>query len=287
MKEGRGVTHVQEINHRRIHRRIRRGAAAGHGAEQERQRRHGDGSGAAGTRSHHRSRCGDCRSHALQYLRDADQDQRGRFDVALAGRELDRIARPEDLYVQAAQGRQIPQRRAVWLRRGEVLVRTQRGGDEHEQGQEPVPELREDRSARCRHGRDHPEICRAEPALPAGAGKRVDRRAEERTDRCDATDRHRSLPARRLGQGLFDHAEQMGGLSQHFGDQAVEGDDPLHLRSGRADRGAALGRRRRVPARVGPAHHRAVQGRSALQRPGRRLQGQDHRRHQRAEEAAR
>ena len=36
---------------------------------------------------------------------------------AAAGRELEGVARPEDLHVQAAQGRQIPERRAVRFRR--------------------------------------------------------------------------------------------------------------------------------------------------------------------------
>ncbi|MEY9359840.1 ABC-type transport system substrate-binding protein [Bradyrhizobium yuanmingense] len=63
---------------------------------------------------------------------------------------------------------------------------------------------------------------------------------------------HRTVPAWRLGQGLFAHAEQMGRLPQRLCDQAVEGDDPLHLRSGGAGRGVALERRRRIPAHRDP-----------------------------------
>ena len=80
----------------------------------------------------------------------------------------------------------------------------------------------------------------------------LDRRAEERADRCDAAGRHRAVHAGRLGQGIVDHAQQMAGLSQRGRDQAKQGDDPLHQRSLRAGRGAAVGRRRCVsPGRRG------------------------------------
>ena len=75
------------------------------------------------------------------------------------------------------------------------------------------------------------KIFRTEPAVPARSGGRLDRRAEERADQCDAAGRHRTLYARRLGQGIVDHPDQMAGLSQRRRDQAFQGDHPLHRRS--------------------------------------------------------
>jgi peptide/nickel transport system substrate-binding protein len=65
----------------------------------------------------------DRRSHAVQHLRDAHQDQRRRQRHAAAGRELGGLARPHHLHLQAAQGREVPERRAVQRAGGEVLVR--------------------------------------------------------------------------------------------------------------------------------------------------------------------
>jgi ABC-type oligopeptide transport system substrate-binding subunit len=41
---------------------------------------------------------------------------------AAAGRELGSLARPQDLHLQAAQGRQVPERRALQCQHGQVLV---------------------------------------------------------------------------------------------------------------------------------------------------------------------
>ena len=46
-----------------------------------------------------------------------------RLGLAPAGRELGSLARPQDLHLQAAQGRQVPERRALQRRCGQVLLR--------------------------------------------------------------------------------------------------------------------------------------------------------------------
>ena len=67
---------------------------------------------------------------------------------AVARRKLDNVAGREDLHVQAAQGRQVPERRTVERGDGKILVRAVGGAGQHQQGQEPVPEHRRDHRRR-------------------------------------------------------------------------------------------------------------------------------------------
>ena len=94
----------------------------GFGAGQERQCRDGHDAGAARPRPDQRGRRGDCRGHALQCLRDADQGEGRRLGRATARRKLGNRAGPEDLHLQAAQGRDVPERRTVQRGDGEVLL---------------------------------------------------------------------------------------------------------------------------------------------------------------------
>ncbi len=52
--------------------------------------------------------------------------------------ELGNFARPQDLHLPAAQGRQVPQRRTVQRQRGQIFVRTSGGRKKHQQGQTQV-----------------------------------------------------------------------------------------------------------------------------------------------------
>ncbi len=111
----------------------------------------------------------------------------------LLGRELGSLARPEDRDLQAAQGREVPERRAVQRADGEVLVRARRRREEHEQGQAAVPEHGLHRHARPDHGRDRHEDDRARPAVPARPGHGHHGRAQEQRR---PTRRSRSAPGR-------------------------------------------------------------------------------------------
>ena len=151
----------------------------------------------------------DRRDHAVQHLRDADQDQCRRQRHAAAGRKLGGLARPEAPTPSAAQGREVPERRAVQRAGGEVLLRPRRRREEHQQGQ---AHLRQPQHAggRRAHGGGAQQGDRPRLPVPAGPGHGRHRRAQERRHQRHQAGGHRPLQARELDQGLVDRADASG-----------------------------------------------------------------------------
>ena len=154
-----------------------------------------------GPRSHGRRRVGHRRNRPVQHPGNAHQDQFGRQGDAAAGGKLGNLARPQDLHLQAAQRREVPERRALQCRGGPVLVPARGRRQEHQQGQTHFrqPGRAGDRRS---HGGAAEQGDRPGPAVPPGPGHSRDRRAEKRGHQCHQADRHRSLQAGELEQGL-------------------------------------------------------------------------------------
>ena len=154
-------------------------------------------------RSDRRAGRRDRRGRALQRARRPDQDQHGRQHRAAARRKLvDRPGRPA-LHLQAAQGREVQRRRGLRLERRQVQLRARQGAGLDQQVEEDgVRQHQPHRDARPVHRDPGAEPGRRQLPVPHGREHRGDPRPEERADRLDQADRHRSVQVRLVGQGL-------------------------------------------------------------------------------------
>ena len=159
----------------------------------------GHDAGAAGPGPDGRRGLGDRRDRAVQHLRDADQGQRRRRRDAAAGGELEHLARRQDLHLQAAQGRQVPERRALQRRQRQVLAGARDRQGQRQQGQGGVRQHRRHRHARRAHGGADAEEQQSRPAVPAGPGHGDHGRAEERGQQQHPAGGHRARTSWRPG----------------------------------------------------------------------------------------